>query len=223
MRVLIARARLTRAGTASILKRMQLKRLESALSQMVVAAIVLLGALAVTPAKAQMTAEDLAAVTTQHSLESLLGDLAVAPDAETAKPIEQAILREFLATESPTIELLMSRVAVTIQEKKYNTALALLDNIIELDPGYAEGWNKRATVNYLLDDYVAALRDVERALALQPNHFGAVYGLGRLMREFGARDLALDAFERALSINPFLENAQKAVENLEPEIKGVDI
>ena len=223
MRVLIARARLTRAGTASILKRMQLKRLESALSQMVVAAIVLLGALAVTPAKAQMTAEDLAAVTTQHSLESLLGDLAVAPDAETAKPIEQAILREFLATESPTIELLMSRVAVTIQEKKYNTALALLDNIIELDPSYAEGWNKRATVNYLLDDYVAALRDVERALALQPNHFGAVYGLGLLMREFGARDLALDAFERALSINPFLENAQKAVENLEPEIKGVDI
>lgn len=223
MRVLIARARLTRAGTASILKRMQLKRLESALSQMVVAAIVLLGALAVTSAKAQMTAEDLAAVTTQHSLESLLGDLAVAPDAETAKPIEQAILREFLATESPTIELLMSRVAVTIQEKKYNTALALLDNIIELDPGYAEGWNKRATVNYLLDDYVAALRDVERALALQPNHFGAVYGLGILMREFGARDLALDAFERALSINPFLENAQKAVENLEPEIKGVDI
>ena len=223
MRVLIARARLTRAGTASILKRMQLKRLESALSQMVVAAIVLLGALAVTPAKAQMTAEDLAAVTTQHSLESLLGDLAVAPDAETAKPIEQAILREFLATESPTIELLMSRVAVTIQEKKYNTALALLDNIIELDPGYAEGWNKRATVNYLLDDYVAALRDVERALALQPNHFGAVYGLGILMREFGARDLALDAFERALSINPFLENAQKAVENLEPEIKGVNI
>ena len=202
---------------------MQLKRLESALSQMVVAAIVLLGALAVTPATAQMTAEDLAAVTTQHSLESLLGDLAVAPDAETAKPIEQAILREFLATESPTIELLMSRVAVTIQEKKYNTALALLDNIIELDPGYAEGWNKRATVNYLLDDYVAALRDVERALALQPNHFGAVYGLGILMREFGARDLALDAFERALSINPFLENAQKAVENLEPEIKGVDI
>ena len=202
---------------------MQLKRLESALSQMVVAAIVLLGALAVTPAKAQMTAEDLAAVTTQHSLESLLGDLAVAPDAETAKPIEQAILREFLATESPTIELLMSRVAVTIQEKKYNTALALLDNIIELDPSYAEGWNKRATVNYLLDDYVAALRDVERALALQPNHFGAVYGLGILMREFGARDLALDAFERALSINPFLENAQKAVENLEPEIKGVDI
>ena len=190
---------------------------------MVVAAIVLLGALAVTPAKAQMTAEDLAAVTTQHSLESLLGDLAVAPDAETAKPIEQAILREFLATESPTIELLMSRVAVTIQEKKYNTALALLDNIIELDPSYAEGWNKRATVNYLLDDYVAALRDVERALALQPNHFGAVYGLGILMREFGARDLALDAFERALSINPFLENAQKAVENLEPEIKGVDI
>ena len=223
MRVLIARARLTRAGTASILKRMQLKRLESALSQMVVAAIVLLGALAVTPAKAQMTAEDLAAVTTQHSLESLLGDLAVAPDAETAKPIEQAILREFLATESPTIELLMSRVAVTIQEKKYNTALALLDNIIELDPSYAEGWNKRATVNYLLDDYVAALRDVERALALQPNHFGAVYGLGLLMREFGARDLALDAFERALSINPFLENAQKAAENLEPEIKGVDI
>lgn len=202
---------------------MQLKRLEPALSQMVVAAIVLLGALAVTPAKAQMTAEDLAAVTTQHSLESLLGDLAVAPDAETAKPIEQAILREFLATESPTIELLMSRVAVTIQEKKYNTALALLDNIIELDPSYAEGWNKRATVNYLLDDYVAALRDVERALALQPNHFGAVYGLGILMREFGARDLALDAFERALSINPFLENAQKAVENLEPEIKGVDI
>ncbi len=223
MRVLIARARLTRAGTASILKRMQLKRLEPALSQMVVAAIVLLGALAVTSAKAQMTAEDLAAVTTQHSLESLLGDLAVAPDAETAKPIEQAILREFLATESPTIELLMSRVAVTIQEKKYNTALALLDNIIELDPSYAEGWNKRATVNYLLDDYVAALRDVERALALQPNHFGAVYGLGILMREFGARDLALDAFERALSINPFLENAQKAVENLEPEIKGVDI
>ena len=202
---------------------MQLKRLEPALSQMVVAAIVLFGALAVTPAKAQMTAEDLAAVTTQHSLESLLGDLAVAPDAETAKPIEQAILREFLATESPTIELLMSRVAVTIQEKKYNTALALLDNIIELDPSYAEGWNKRATVNYLLDDYVAALRDVERALALQPNHFGAVYGLGILMREFGARDLALDAFERALSINPFLENAQKAVENLEPEIKGVDI
>ena len=202
---------------------MQLKRLELALSQMVVAAIVLLGALAVTPAKAQMTAEDLAAVTTQRSLESLLGDLAVAPDAETAKPIEQAILREFLATESPTIELLMSRVAVTIQEKKYNTALALLDNIIELDPSYAEGWNKRATVNYLLDDYVAALRDVERALALQPNHFGAVYGLGILMREFGARDLALDAFERALSINPFLENAQKAVENLEPEIKGVDI
>lgn len=190
---------------------------------MVLAALAAVGVAFASPAKAQVTPEDFAAVTKQHSLESLLGDLAVAPDAEAAKPIEQAILREFLATESPTIELLMGRVAVAIQEKKYNIALAVLDNIVELDPDYSEGWNKRATVNYLLDDYAAALRDVERALALQPNHFGAVYGLGLIMREFGARDLALDAFERALSINPFLENAQKAVDSLEPDVKGVDI
>ena len=98
-------------------------------------------------------------------------------------------------------------------------ALGKFDQIVKIAPGFAEGWNKRATVYYLLGNYAESLHDIDKTLALEPRHFGALSGRGLVLMELENADLALDSFEAALEIHPKLPGANHNAEALRREIQ----
>ncbi len=102
----------------------------------------------------------------------------------------------------------------------YPAALKHFDVVIEQAPGHAEGWNKRATVLYLMGDFDASKRDIARTLALEPRHWGALSGLGMIHMRSGDLLSAIEAFEDAVAINPHLLGTQLRIEQLKSIVKG---
>lgn len=158
-----------------------------------------------------------------RGLEFLLGALKVAPDEASAKHVEARIWALWMATPSDTAQLLMTRVNAAVEAKQFDVALELLDAVVKLRPDYTEAWNRRATIYYLKDDYDHALRDLEQVLAREPRHFGALAGLGMIMRDLGDDKRALDAFRKALAINPHLDKIPELVKTLTEKVEGRDI
>lgn len=156
-------------------------------------------------------------------LDTLFDQLFEAPTAEAAKQVEQAIWAVWLESGSPTVDLLMQRAIVAMNEQQFDAALALFNTVVELAPDYAEGWNKRATLYYLMGRLQASIEDVERTLELEPRHFGALSGLGIIYAQQGEDEKALDAFERALIANPHLEHPRAEVERLKRKLRGEPI
>lgn len=152
-----------------------------------------------------------------EDLDSLFERLAHSEDEKQAKSLEDEILRRFHTSKSDTTNLLMSWAARAMKDEKYAVALDILDRVVILQSDFAEGWNKRATVHYLRGDYGKAIADIEKTLALEPRHFGALSGFGLILRDMGDTRRALEAFEEALKINPFLKNAEDMVEKLKAE------
>jgi len=155
-----------------------------------------------------------------RSIDFLFEALKAAPDAETAKLIESRIWALWLASGSDTADLLMSRVKQAAEEKDTDLAIRLLDAIVELKPEYAEAWNRRATMYFTKKDYGHALADIAQALAREPRHFGALTGLGMILQEIGEDKRALEAFRRALEIDPHLQKIPEFVKALTDKVEG---
>ncbi len=156
-------------------------------------------------------------------LAELYTHLAKAHDANEAAPISEAIEGLWLQSGSDTIGILMSRSARAIEDKKNDLAMQFLDAVTELAPDYAEGWNRRAYVQFLQNNYEGAVGDLRRALALDPNHFKALEGLARILRETGQKKPALQAYKEILKISPYQEGAKDAVDELSVEVEGQGI
>lgn len=156
-------------------------------------------------------------------LESLFSSLKSTPDAAAAKSVENDIMRLWLESGSDTVDLLMNWALNAMEEKNYALALDYLDRIVAMQPDYVEGWNKRATVHFLVDDYSKAIADIEQTLALEPRHFGALSGLGTIMREIGDNDRAAIAYHLALDVDPHLETVREALDEIETEKAGREI
>jgi tetratricopeptide (TPR) repeat protein len=99
-------------------------------------------------------------------------------------------------------------------------AIEAFDVVVELDPGFAEGWNRRATAHFLAGNDEASIGDIRRVLALEPRHFGALSGLGMILARSGQPQAALRAFEAALAVNPHLVGARIQVEALRRALAG---
>ena len=98
-------------------------------------------------------------------------------------------------------------------------SIATFARVIDLAPEFAEGWNKRATANYLAGELDASVRDVERTLALEPRHFGALSGLGLIHLARGDDLDALRAFEATLEVHPRAPAARYHVQRLRAKLK----
>src|SRR5262249_17958287 len=120
-----------------------------------------------------------------QNLEFLFGALKAAPDAESAKAIEERIWALWYVSGSDTADLLMTRVKTDVEGKDLDLAIELLDSIVEIKPDYVEAWNRRATVYFMKKDYGRSLADIRQVLAREPRHFGALSGLGLIMQELG--------------------------------------
>src|SRR4051812_22870517 len=158
-----------------------------------------------------------------RGLDFLFGALKAAPDDDSAKHVEARIWALWNQTTSDTTALLMQRANAAMEAKQMDVALKLLDAVVKLRPDYVEGWNRRATLYYLRNDYTHSLEDIQQVLVREPRHFGALAGLGMIMQELGDDKRALDAFRKALAVNPHLDKVPELVKSLSEKVEGRDI
>jgi tetratricopeptide (TPR) repeat protein len=156
-------------------------------------------------------------------LDFLFGALKAAPDEASAKHVEARIWAIWLQTPSDTAALLMARAKAAMDSQQTDVALKLLDSVVKLRPDYVEAWNRRATLYYLKNDYGHSLADIQQVLAREPRHFGALAGLGMIMQDLGDEKRALEAFRKALAVNPHLEKVPELVKQLSEKVEGRDI
>jgi tetratricopeptide (TPR) repeat protein len=181
------------------------------------------GAFAAEPAKADPgpSREDLENPKAREVvLDTLFGQLAHAKTAEEGKAIEAAIFQIWMASGSPSIDILMRRGLDAFAEKDYDRALFYFNEVVTLAPDFVEGWDKRAAVYFLKDDYASALRDIERVLKLEPRHFSAMAGLAVILEDLGDKKGALELFRRSLKLDPWLDGAAQAERALSVDVEG---
>jgi tetratricopeptide (TPR) repeat protein len=158
-----------------------------------------------------------------RNLDFLFGALKAAPDADSAKQVENRIWALWLASGSDTANLLMTRAKSAINSNDLDLAIELLDAIVKIKPDYIEAWNRRATIHYMRKEFGQSLEDIRQVLIREPRHFGAMSGLGMILQEFGDEKHALDVFRRTLEINPHLSKIDELVKSLAEKIDGRDI
>lgn len=161
--------------------------------------------------------------TRAERLDRLMDRLARAQEPEEAGGIAALVQRMWMESGSDTADLLMSRAVAAMEGKRGDVAAALLDKLIELRPGWAEAWNKRATLRFLDGDDTGSMEDISHVLALEPRHFGALSGMGFILARHGEQAAALRAMRRALAVYPGDADLRKAVEKLAPGVEGQDL
>ena len=173
------------------------------------------------PDSAPATPEPAAPVQTrQQRLDDLFARLAAATDAAETEGLVVSIDRLLLESGSGTGDLLMGRAIAALGTHDLPVSRALLDKIVVLRPEWAEAWNKRATVRFLMNDEQGSMADIARVLALEPRHVGALSGMAMILERGGFRDEALRAYKRTLEIAPHLESVRASVERLTAAARG---
>lgn len=156
-------------------------------------------------------------------LDRLFERLAAATSAEDARRYESGIEGLWRQSGSDTVDLLTSRALELVTSDDQPGALKLLGAALEVKPDYAEGWNRRATLFFLRGDYRHAMRDIRETLRYEPRHYGAWAGLGRILEQSGDNARALDAYRRALAINPQIEGLRDQVRTLATKVRGEEL
>jgi tetratricopeptide (TPR) repeat protein len=156
------------------------------------------------------------------TLEKLFERLAAAKTPEEAKGVANLIQRRWARSNSPTADLLMTRAQTAMKGKQLDLAIELLDRVISLEPDWAEAWNQRANALFLAGDPIRSMLDIGEALKREPRHYGAMMGLGTILRQQGDDKRAMVAYRRALEVYPQLEAVRSAVDSLKIEVDGRD-
>jgi tetratricopeptide (TPR) repeat protein len=158
--------------------------------------------------------------TGEQRLDSLYERLKKERSTEAARGIANEIRTVYAISGSATVDFLMQNSAKAINDKRYGAALDFLDQVTLLSPSFAEGWNRRATLHYLLGNYPKAMSDSARVLALEPRHLHVLAGIAGILQETGRDQQALRAWEKYLSYYPADREAQSQVIELTNKLAG---
>jgi tetratricopeptide (TPR) repeat protein len=145
------------------------------------------------------------------------------PGLQNYDLVESEIWTEWSKSGSPAMDLLLQRGNEALEAEDYTTALEHFTALTDHAPTFAEGWNARATTFYVMGEYSLSIADVERVLALEPRHFGAIAGLGFIFESMGEPDLALRAMHEVQKLNPNRPNINEAVTRLQRMTGEVDL
>jgi tetratricopeptide (TPR) repeat protein len=157
------------------------------------------------------------------SLDDLFARLKASDDPAESKGIARLIEQRLDRSGSATVDLLTARAKQAMVAHDFPLAAELMDRATALSPTWAEGWNRRATVFWLLSDKGEAVADLQRALVLEPRHFEAWSVLGKIYESMDDDARALAAFRRALAIYPTMDSVKEAVDRLAPTVDGRDL
>lgn len=141
-------------------------------------------------------------------LEDLFEQLQQTDKAEAGEAITQRIWEVWYEVPDSAAQGLFNRGVAFMSQGDYRSALITFTRVTEEKPEFAEGWNRRATLLYLMGEFRLSMQDIKQTLALEPRHFGAISGMGQIfMRQNKLQD-AREAFQKALEINPHLDGAR---------------
>lgn len=157
------------------------------------------------------------------SLDDLFARLKATDDLAEARGVARLIEQRLDRSGSATVDLLTDRARQAMTGHDFALAAELMDRATALDPTWSEGWNRRATVFWLLADKSEALADLQRALVLEPRHFEAWSAMGKIYESMDDKTRALAAFRRALALYPKMEKVREAVDRLAPDVDGRDL
>ncbi len=108
---------------------------------------------------------------------------------------------------------MLRRAQLLLELRDFDKAEELLTNLIARQPDFSEAWNRRAVLHYVQGRYQEAISDCEQVLCLNPIHFGALHGLGLCYMTLGEYRTAIQAFTRALKVQPYsIENQRLILE-----------
>jgi len=201
-------------------------------------AIVLLAGLltvAATPAFPQATKGNsqwraaLASADTTTRMEAIVwfannGTMADAPLLHQRLRDESALVREYAErglwaiwsrSGDKAVDELMARGVEQMDAGQYKDAIATFSEVVKRKPGFAEGWNKRATVYYLAGEYQRSIDDCDQVLKRNPGHFGALSGLGQIYFRLERYDESLTWFRKALEVNPNMLGVEFNIKGIE--------
>lgn len=158
-----------------------------------------------------------------QAVNRLFDALKGARDASEGNRLTSLIWQLWNHPEDPETGELMTEGRSALEKLDFRTALKRFEEVIKRAPELAEGWNKRATVYYVMGDFKASIRDIQQVLRLEPRHFGALAGLGMNYDALGDKQQALNAWRRALDANPHIEDAPVRIRQLEKDLQQQNI
>ena len=156
-----------------------------------------------------------------HQLEEQFPDCPVTTELKLwVCEIEQKIWD--LWSTHPTDKKLTIRLAegsILVKNNQLSKAVKVFSEVIEKDSNWAEAWNKRATVLYMLGDYQASQDDIDKVLELEERHFGALAGQGLVNIKLKNYEKAIDSYKKAQEIYPAMKSPKIMIEQIEQIIK----
>ena len=153
-------------------------------------------------------------------LPALFERLQQALTPQEAAEVDRRIWILWLHSEDKTVNRLMAQGMVAMQRGALDRALERFNEIVEQAPDFAEGWNKRATVLYMMGRHRESVADVQSVLNLEPRHYGALSGLGMILVAIGREEEALEWLRRALEVNPYLDGVRLLADRIGERLKG---
>lgn len=158
--------------------------------------------------------------TPEQRLDALFLDLKKERDENKARELADRIRLEWQESGSATVNLLMQSADKAITDDKKPAALDILDQVIALAPNYVEGWNRRATLHFQMGNYRKSMSDINRVLAIEPRHFGAIAGMATMLEAAGKNELAMRAWQQFLDVYPSDRKAQEQFGELAEKLAG---
>jgi tetratricopeptide (TPR) repeat protein len=166
------------------------------------------------------TASPAAADQNDPKLDELFAQLRVAESTKKASGIEAEIWATWAYSGDELVDLHMSLGMKAMHAGALRLSLREFSTVIDLDQNFAEGWNKRATIYYMMGDYNKSVKDIERTLALEPRHYGAISGMALIFDATRNVASALKAWQQVLEFTPYNQQIRKHVKDLENEVQG---
>lgn len=145
------------------------------------------------------------------------------PALEDWQRVEDQIRREWAKSGSASIDLLLARGQDALENGDVAAAIEHLTALTDHAPDFAEGWNARATAFYQAEEFGLAIADIQRVLALVPQHFGALAGFATILEALDKREQALAVWQQVRTIHPHRPNVEEAITRLTQELGGTDL
>jgi tetratricopeptide (TPR) repeat protein len=148
-------------------------------------------------------------------IDRLLQRLSVAKDPDDVTDVEIEIWSIWADSGSDAVNMIFEAATNALKEGEALLAQTLMNCVVELAPLFPEGWNRRATVFIMMQNYKAAMKDLNAALALEPRHFGALWSRSLVFEALGETEDALAELQRARALNPHIDGLDERLDYLE--------